>query len=231
MKMRKRINWTGNRSIAGFSIVELCVVAGIATILTAIAVPQMISQRRLLRSVAVTRELMTQMRYARQLAMSQSGATPTGTLRRVAFTFQYDDTTKTVKIIGPIPAGTAALIDPNYPNNAGSSVVVTDPLNQGGLAIAHISSGIPSGLSGSPGSVDGLSAVALAGSKLNVTFQPDGSVIDGTNNPVDKALFIYNNQAAAATASAITVRGSSGRVKIWRYTVNATNANASTYVE
>src|SRR3954471_678178 len=131
------------RSAGGFSMVELVVVAGLATILTAIAIPQMISQRRLTRSVALTREVMTQLRYARQLAMSQSGATPSGALRRVAFTFQYDDTLKQIKIIGPIPAGTAALVDASYPSNTGSSVVTTVSLAQGGIAVAHISSGIP----------------------------------------------------------------------------------------
>ena len=229
MRIRSNVNDKG--SAAGFSVVEVLVVAGIAAILTAIAIPQMISQRRLTRSVAITREIMTTMRYARQLAMSQSGATPTGTLRRVAYTFQYDDTTKQLKIIGPIPAGTASLIDPNYPNLNGSRVVQTNNLGQGGIANSQISSGIPSGLSGTPTSVDGVPSAALNGGKLNITFQPDGSVIDNSANPVDKALFIYNNASPQATASAITVRGASGRVKIWRYTKNATNANASTYLE
>lgn len=220
-----------NRRQAGFSLIELLVVVGLATILTAIAVPQMISQRRLVRSIAITRELMTQMRYARQLAMSQSGATPSGTLRRVAFTFQYDDTTKQMKVIGPIPAGTAALTDSLYPNNAGSSTIVATYLSQGGIAATHISSGVPTGMPSFPSSVDGISAASLNGGKLNVTFQPDGSVIDTAGNPIDRALFIYNNQASQATASAITVRGSSGRVKIWRYTVNANNSNASNYIE
>src|SRR5882762_5568032 len=121
--MRKKISSKGWRSAAGFSVVELATVMTIAGILTAIAVPQMISQRRLTRATAVTREIMTQMRYARQLTMSQSGATPTGALRRVAYTFQYNDTAKEIRIIGPIPAGTASLTDGTYPNIAGSSVV------------------------------------------------------------------------------------------------------------
>ena len=229
--MRKKIKTRGVHATGGFSILELITVVAIAGVLTAIAVPQMMSQRRLTRSTAVTREIMTQMRYARQLAMSQSGATPSGALRRVAFTFQYDDTAKQIRVIGPIPAGTAALTDPNYPNIAGSSVVATVSLNQGGLAGSQMSSGIPTGLPGAPTSVDGVAAAALAGGNLNITFQPEGQVVDATNNPIDRALFIYNNQASQATASAITVRGASGRVKIWRYTKNATNANASTYIE
>jgi hypothetical protein len=71
---------------------------------------------------------------------------------------------------------------------------------------------------------------ALVNNRLNITFQRDGSVIDATGtasdrNPQDQALFIYNSQAAAATASAISVLGASGRVKIWRYD------NVSKYAE
>jgi Tfp pilus assembly protein FimT len=192
----------------------------VAAILAAIAIPQMVSQRRLMRSTAVTREIMAQMRYTRQLAMS----------KRQAYTFQYDDNTKQINIIGPIPPGTAALTDANYPNNVGSAVVLTIPLTQSGLLRGEISSGIPAGLPGSPTSADGITGTNLNGARLNITFQPDASVIDNTGFPVDNALFIYNNKAARATASAITVRGASGRVKIWRYVTNA-NANSSSYAE
>jgi hypothetical protein len=163
--------------------------------------------------------------------MSQSGATSTGALRRVAFTLQYDDASKELKIIGPIPAGTVALADPAYPNNVGSTVRTKTPLAKGGIYATEIQTGIPTGLPGSPSAVDGITGSSLSGGKLNITFQPDGSVIDATNIPVDRALFIYNNTATQATASAITVRGSSGRVKIWRYQRNAANANASTFIE
>jgi prepilin-type N-terminal cleavage/methylation domain-containing protein len=209
-------------SSRGISLLELIIVVAITGILSAIAIPQMMSQRRLTRAGAVTREIQTQMRYARQLAMSQYKATPTGSLRRVAYTFQYDDSTKQIKVIGPIPAGTTAL-PPNdalYPNNTGSSAVLTVSLTQGGLSASEISSGIPASLPGSPTTVDTVAGVALAGGKLNVTFQPDGSVINGTGVPVENALFIYDNLAPGATASAISVRGSSGRVKIWRYSTN-----------
>ena len=229
--MTKKISSKGRQSTAGFSVIELVTVMTIAAILTAIAVPQMISQRRLTRSTAVTREIMTQMRYARQLAMSQSGATPTGVLRRVAFTFQYDDTAKQIRIIGPIPAGPASLTVGTYPNIPGSSVVATVSLTQGGIAATQIKTGIPTGLPAAPTTVDGVAGVDLAGGMLNITFQPEGQVVDAVNNPVDRALFIYNNQASQATASAITVRGASGRVKIWRYNANAANVNASTYIE
>lgn len=204
---------------AGFSAIELVIVVTIAGILGAIAIPQLISQRRLTRSSTVTREIMTQLRLARQYAMSQ----------RRAFTFQYDDTTKEIKVIGPIPVGSASLADPSYPNLLGSSVVATVPLAQGGLAASEIVYGIPSPAdlpSGAPtiptGPLgDGATKTSLTSNKLNITFQPDGSVIDSTGITVNRAMYLFNNKAADVTATAISVLGSSGRVKIWRYTSGA----------
>jgi prepilin-type N-terminal cleavage/methylation domain-containing protein len=206
----------------GFSFIELMLVIALGGILTAIAVPQMVSQRRLTRSAAVTREILGQMRYARQLAMSQ----------RRAFTFQYDDTAKQINIIGPIPAGTAALLDATYPLNAGSGTVAWTPLTKGGLPASEITYGIPTLATGLPSGAatiptgalgDGVTMTALTNSKLNITFQPDGSVMDSNGLPLDRAMYIFNNKTAQASASAISVLGSSGRVKVWRYMISGNN--------
>ena len=70
-------------------MIELLVVVAVIAVLTGSAVPAMINQRRLLRSNSVGREIMAQMRFARQLAMSD----------RHAVTFEYNDTTKQIRII------------------------------------------------------------------------------------------------------------------------------------
>jgi Tfp pilus assembly protein FimT len=174
--------------------------------LSSIALPQLISQRRLSRSIGLTREIMTQLRETRQLAMSQ----------RQAFTFRYDNANKQISIIDHNSnPGASMFADPSYPNTAGSRVVVTIPLAETSLS-SEMTYGIPTGLpNGALG--DGISLTALFNNTFLVTFQPDGSVIDVNGDPQGRAIFLYNNRAAQGTATAISVMGPSGRVKIWRY--------------
>lgn len=195
------------RSLAGYSLVETVIVVALICVLSAIALPQIVAERRLTRAVGVTREILSQMRLARQLAMSQ----------RQAMTFQYNNATKQIFIIDHNSnLGAALFLDPAYPSTLGSAVISTTALAQGGLFQTEIAFGIPPGLPNGA-LADGISMTPLTNNQLNITFQPDGSVIDITGNPVGRALYIYNNQASQGTASAISIMGASGRVKIWRY--------------
>jgi prepilin-type N-terminal cleavage/methylation domain-containing protein len=225
----------------GFSLVELLVVLAVASVLAAIAVPMMTSQRRLLRSTATMREVMTQLRYARQLAMSN----------RQSITFQYDDAAskKQITIINhhnnenndpsvmpwfPVTCNfskTAILSAAGFPNTACSTVVITIPLAQGGLTNSEITYGIPAG-SQLPANApvipitklsDNIVMTPLVSGKINITFQADGSVIDAAGLPLDRALYLFNNLAPQGTASAISVLGASGRAKVWRYNLNGNN--------
>lgn len=188
-------------------MIETLIVMALIGVLSALAVPQLIAERRLTRSVGVTREILSQMRQARQLAMSQ----------RQAFTFHFNNATKQISIIDHNSnIGPGLFADPSYPNTASSSTLSSTPLAQGGLDSSEITYGIPTGL---PNNAlgDGISMTGLKNNQFNVTFQPDGSVIDASGNPTGFAMFIYNNRAARGTASAISVMGASGRIKIWRY--------------
>jgi Tfp pilus assembly protein FimT len=200
---------------SGFSTIDILIVVALIGVLTALAVPQFIGQRRLIRSAALTREFITQIRLARQQAMSQ----------REAITLQYHHAQRRLVLIEHNASGPLVLSDPGYPNTAGSTITRTTPLAVGGLSTSEIAYGIPTGLP--TGALDdGVTRTALSSSRVNITFQPDGSVIDANGNPVNRALFIYNTQAPTDTAAAISVLGAAGRVKLWRY-----KSNVNKYVE
>jgi len=209
----KAQSWHSN---SGRSLVEVLAVVAIATILTAVAVPQVISSRRLIRSASLPREIASQLRYARQQAMSQ----------RQAFTFVYDDSTKQISIIDHQATGYALVGASGYPNTAGSINALTVPVGGGGgLPASEVTYGVPTGIS-SPTLADTSTPTALVSNKFTVTFQPDGTVLDVNGNATNRALFFYNNQVPNQTAFAISVLGTAGRIKIWRYTTSA-----NTYVE
>lgn len=212
-QLAKSQGWHSN---SGTSMVEVLAVVAIATILTAVAIPQVISARRMIRSASLPREVAAQLRYARQQAMSQ----------RQAFTFQYDDATKQITIIDHQNTGFTLLSASGYPNTANSITALTVPLGAGGgLPASEISFGVPSGITVTSLG-DTSTPTALVSNKLTVTFQPDGTVVDANNNYVNRTLFFYNNKIPNQTACAISILGSAGRIKIWRYT-----ASANAYVE
>ena len=207
-------------SEAGRSVIETLMVVTIACILASIALPQILSARRMIRTSAIPREIAAQLRFTRQQAMSQ----------RQAFTLQYDNSTKTIKIFnhhnnnnsnaGCNMTGVAVLSAGGYPNTPCSTIVNTVPLATGPLAPADLTYGIPSGITNTTLD-DGNTLTALTGSVVNIAFQTDGTVVDATGNYAKPTLFFYNTNYPSQTASAISVLGSAGRVKVWRYSTSA----------
>lgn len=156
---------------------------------------------------------MVELRMARQQAMTQ----------RQAFTVQYDDLNKQLVVINHHAAGAALLGDSSYPHTTGSTQDRAISLSGSGVDPAEITYGIPGVLpGGAKGALDdGLTLTPLTNSQLNLTFQPDGSIVDETGSPANKALFLYNNQAPTETPFAISILGAAGRVKVWRYSSSA----------
>jgi Tfp pilus assembly protein FimT len=210
---KKAQGWHSN---SGRSIIEVLAVVAIASILTAVAVPQVISARRMIRSASLPREIASQLRYTRQQAMSQ----------RQAFTFVYDDANKQISIIDHQATGAALVGASGYPNTAGSINALTVPVGGGaGLPASEVTFGVPTGITTTTLG-DTSTPNTLVSNKLTVTFQPDGTVQDVNGNTTNRTLFFYNNKLPNQTAFAISILGSAGRVKIWRYT-----PSASAYVE
>jgi Tfp pilus assembly protein FimT len=186
---------------------ELLIVVALLTIMAAFAVPQVIAMRRIVRFNGLQREIISQLRLARQLAMSQ----------RQVMRFRYDNTNKQILIIDNQERGTAA--NPIANNTSNDVIVKTTSLVGSGVPAGEIAYGQPSG---APTSLpDGVSLNALSNGLVEVIFQPDGSVLDSSGNPSNAALFFYDSKAPAQTAIAISVLGAGGRVKNWRYSPNA----------
>ena len=187
----------------GIGVIELVIVLLIVAIVVVLALPQIMTSRRLIRFSGVQRQVASALREARQEAMSQ----------RAAITFQYDNANKRTVIWG----GSFGSLG-NAKNRL--ATVVGD-----GLQPDDIVYGRPTGAS-TAALGDGTNITSLTSNKVDVTFQTDGSVIDASNNPQNQALFFYGAQNPAETAFAISVLGAGGRTKIWRY-----NSGANIYVE
>jgi type II secretory pathway pseudopilin PulG len=200
------------------SLVELLLVLAMIVIVAAISLPSLIGSRRLIRSSAIPRQILTEMRLARQQAMTQ----------RRAVTVQYDDQNKRLVVINHRASGAALLAAAGYPQTAGSVQEKVISLADSGVNTNDLTYGIPPALPATANAAldDGVSLTGLTNNQLNVTFQPTGSVVNAAGLPTDRAIFIYNNQAAEETACAVSVLGAAGRVKIWKY-----SRDAGKYVE
>jgi len=219
--------WHPTRSASqnGRSVLETLIVVTIAAIIASAAIPQLLHARRLMRSNALPREVVNQLRFARQQAMSQ----------RQAVTFQYNDTTKTITIFdhnnrsNSNPAcninGPAVLSAGGYPNTSCTTTMLTVPLTGAAVPSADLSYGVPSGVSNST-LADTTTPTSLTAGVVNITFQSDGSVVDAAGNYLNRAMFLYNNKIPNETAAAISILGASGRIKLWRY-----NPSASQFAE
>lgn len=196
-----------SRAVSGFTVLELVVVLVVMAVMAAVSVPQILVMRKLMRFNGVPLEIGAQLRLTRQLAMSQ----------RQVFKFRYDDVTKQASIIDNQERGTIA--NPLANNTANDTVYRTVPLGRGGLPPDLIAYGPPPG---APTSLpDGTPMTMLAGGRVEIVFQPDGSVVDANGNPASAALFFHDAEMPDTTGVAISVIGAGGRVKNWRYSQDA----------
>ena len=191
------------RNQSGFSLAELLIVFFIIAIIVVLALPQIMSSRRLFRYGGVQIQVVSALREARQEAMSQ----------RTPITLRYSNVSKTMTLSG------------GSLGSVGDSKNRIFQLAGEGLTVDEVVYGRPSGASVAALG-DGTNLTSLSANLLDITFQPDGSVIDASNNPQNKALFFYSSETPDETAFAVSILGAGGRAKVWRY-----SSNVNTYVE
>ena len=177
----------------GFSIPELLIVLFIISIISVIALPQINAARRAFRFSGMQRQIAGFLTEARQQAMAQ----------RKAITARYKDSEKEIVIYG------------------GSFGTVNDSKNRieqlygSGIGKGEIIFGRPQGAANALN--DGTKLEPLNSGMVEITFQPDGSVLDASGNPENKTLFFYHKKDAKQMAFAVSVLGAGGRIKLWRY--------------
>jgi len=133
--------------------------------------------------------------------------------QRRPITFRYDNTNKKVVTYG---GNLGALGDPKN---------LVAELSGSGVDYDDVKYGRPSGVPTSALN-DTSNLTNLTSNAVEITFQVDGSVIDGSNNPQNQALFFYHDKYRLDTAFAVSVLGAGGRVKVWRY-----SRGVNSYVE
>lgn len=178
----------------GFSLPELMIVMIIIAIIGVIAIPQIIGARRAFRFSGMQRQIAATLTEARQQAMTQ----------RRAITFQYKNSTREAVIYG----GSFGA--------AGDAKNKIEQLSGGGVSRDEIVYGRPAGVS-AEALGDATNLTSLQGGATEVVFQPDGTVLDASGNPINKALFFYHSRNPLKTAFAVSILGAGGRVKVWRY--------------
>lgn len=188
------INKRFKKDHKGFSLPELLIVLLIVSILVVLALPQVISSRRLFRFAGIQRQVTSTLVDVRQEAMTQ----------RTPLTFRYDNVNKNIVIYG----GSYGAL--------GDSKNRKEELTDSGMEKNDLVYNRPSGAPSSALS-DTSNISPLTGGAIDITFQADGSVIDASNNPVNNALFFYHKKYAADSAFAVSILGAGGRVKVWRY--------------
>lgn len=190
MKYRTKIK----KNEKGFSLPELLIVLLILSILVVLALPQVISSRRLFRFSALQRQVASTLVDARQEAMTQ----------RTPITFRYDNINKNTVIYG----GSYGALGDSKNRKA--------ELTDSGLEKNDVVYNRPGGAPSSSLS-DTSNMTPLTAGIVDITFQTDGSVVDASNNPVNNALFFYHKKYAKDSAFAVSILGAGGRVKTWRY--------------
>lgn len=198
--INRNVKFSGQK---GFSVPEVIVVLLVLAIILVLALPQMISSRRLFRFSGFQRQIATSLREARQEAMSQ----------RKPVTFRYDNNDKSLVTYG---GDFGAFGDPK-------NVFVS--LSGSGVESDDVKYGRPTGVPTSALS-DTTNLTSLSSNAVEITFQPDGSVLDASSNPQNQALFFYHDKYRLDTAFAVSVLGAGGRIKVWRY-----SQGVNSYVE
>lgn len=183
------------RKEAGFTAVELAVVVALALTLSAIALVQYLPTLKDAQNDAAMRQTLEAMRQARQYAITNR--------RYIQLTFSTASpstiTATQRNDIGSFGATNPVLFTMPIPKSAGFYLASTTP--------------------DTPDAYGKCAAICIentSGGPTTMLFQSDGAFVDGTYVPMNGSLFL-GVAGTPTTYRAITILGTTGRVRGWKY--------------
>jgi prepilin-type N-terminal cleavage/methylation domain-containing protein len=179
-------------SSAGVTLIELVVVLGIMGVVGAMAGLSIMESRPTLQADGAMRGVLSQMRTARELAISERRC------MRVAFI-----NTSAIRIVREEVPGPS------------TTTLTTVGLESG--AVFNKVSGLPD----TPDAFGAASAIDF-GTVTTIKFSPDGTLVDQDGNTVNGTVFLAL-PGSARSARAVTVLGSTGRIRGYRWDGRAWN--------
>jgi type II secretory pathway pseudopilin PulG len=183
---------------SGFSLVELCVVIGIAMIVAAMAILEIQPALQNAKYDAAMREILTQIRQAREYAIANR--------RYVAITFPT---------VGTRPQVVMTQMNTLTPGAGGVNPVINTVTIEGpGTYLVYPTMpDTPDGYGKSgPICFEALSGGPVGG----MLFQSDGELVDGiTFLPINGTVFL-STAGQPTSARAVTVLGTTGRIRGWK---------------
>ena len=182
----------------GFSLLETLIVIAVMSILAGITMIKSFGSMESYRANAALDVVASQLRVARQIAISQR--------RNVKVTFNTGVSPQTITY--QVQSGTGV-------NASAAGTLISMPLpNQTQFVFE---SGVPDTPMGF-GTCSGASPVCISGSGslTNMVFTPTGQFSDGGNNIYNGTVFL-GIPGQIATARAVTIMGNTGRVRPYTY--------------
>jgi hypothetical protein len=127
--------------------------------------------------------------------------------QKVPIKFRYDNINKIIVIY-----------DGNYGALSDARNRIID-FSSFGLEKSYIVYGRPDEMINSP-LADASNLTELTENSVEISFLPDGSVRDASDNLQNNALFFYYKKHPEDSAFAVSVQGEGGHIKVWGYSKN-----------
>lgn len=176
-------------SEAGYSLMEMVVVVGIMAAVSGIAVFQVSSTRSAMKGDAAMRVVLSQLNYARENAITQ----------RRNMKLVFDMGTRVQVMREETDGTTTTLSSVFFESGQFGPLVTTDT---------------PDGFRSD--SSDGVTFVGATGTPLQIRFTPEGKFIN-QDGGMQNGTVCVGVPGDALTARAVTVMGSTGRIRGWRW--------------